>query len=259
MSSVQGVPPTPLTHESRMSNQRCAIYGRYSCHMQDDSTTIESQLRECRKYAREHGLTIVEEAVYVDRALEGTNAENRDAFQRMLAAAQRAPRPFDVILVWKFSRFARNREDSAVTKSLLRRCGVDVISVSEPVDRDSPAGVLTEGMLEVLDEFYSARLAEEVRRGQIETTLDGFSIGGRPAYGYRRPEVPDPRGRTDRTGQAVLRISLEIEPAEAAVVQRMFDAYAGGAGYTRIAKTLNGEHIPGPRGGTWDTSTIGRS
>ncbi len=239
-----------------MSGQRCAIYARYSSHEQDGTSTIESQTRECRAYARQHGLLVVEDALFVDRAKEGTTSEQRDQFQAMLAAAQRTPKPFDAILVWKFSRFARNREDSAIHKSLLRRHGVEVISVSEPVDRDSAMGVLVEGIIEIQDQFYSARLAEEVKRGQREATLEGFSTGGRAPYGYRRVEVPDPRGRTDRTGQPIKRVTLAIEPTEATIVRRIYEMYAAGMGYIRIAKRLNTEGVPGPWSGSWDGSAI---
>ena len=239
-----------------MTNQRCAIYSRYSDHEQDGSSTIESQIRECRTYARDHGLTIVENAIFVDRARTGTTTEQREAFQAMIAAAQHTPRPFDTILVWKYSRFARNREDSALYKALLRRRGVQVISVSEPVDQHSATGILTEAMIEAIDAFYSARLAEEVKRGQTQTALDGYSTGGRPPFGYRRREIPDALGRVDRYGEPIVRVTLEIEPTQAAIVVHVFELYAAGWGYTRIAKTLNGEGIPGPRGGTWDPSTI---
>ncbi len=239
-----------------MSGQRAAIYSRYSSREQDGSSTIESQLRECRTYARQQGLVVVEDAVFVDRAETGTTTETRDAFNRMIAAAQRTPRPFDLILVWKFSRFARNRELSALFKGLLRRRGVEVISVSEPVDRDSAAGILTEGMIEVIDQFYSARLAEDVRRGQTETTLEGFSTGGRAPFGYRRIETPDPAGRMNRAGQPVIRVTLEIEPVGAAIVRRIFESYSAGAGYKRIVVALNQEGVPAPRGGSWDVSTV---
>jgi site-specific DNA recombinase len=219
-----------------MSGPRAAVYARYSDHEQDGSSTIESQIRECRTYARAHGLTIVEDAIFVDRARTGTTTEQREGFRAMLATAQRTPKPFDVVLVWKYSRFARNREDSALNKALLRRRGVQVISVSEPVDHHSATGVLTEAMIEAIDAFYSARLAEEVRRGQTQTALDGYSTGARPPYGYRRHEVPDALGRVNRYGEAIVRVTLEIEPVEAAVVVRIFEWYASGWGYTRIAK-----------------------
>lgn len=195
-----------------MSGQRAAIYARFSSREQAGTSTIESQERECRNYARAHGLTVVEDGLFVDRAQPGGTTEQRDAFNVMIAAAQRTPKPFDAILVWKFSRFVRNREKSAIYKGLLRRHGVEVISVSEPVDRESPLGILVEGFIEIQDQFYSASLAEEVRRGQTEATLEGFSTGSRAPFGYRRAEVPDPRGRVDRTGRPIVRVTSRSSP-----------------------------------------------
>jgi DNA invertase Pin-like site-specific DNA recombinase len=71
-----------------MSGTRCALYARYSSHEQDGSSTIERQQRECRRYAREHGLIINEDAICVDRAVEGTATEIRDGFKRMISVAQ---------------------------------------------------------------------------------------------------------------------------------------------------------------------------
>ncbi len=113
----------------------------------------------------------------------------------MIAHAQRRASPFQKIVVWKFSRFARNRKDSAIYEGLLRRRGVDVVSVSEQVDRNSASGILTEGMCEVIDQFYSARLREEVHRGMKETALEGLDCGGIPPFGYTRREIPDPLGK----------------------------------------------------------------
>jgi len=96
----------------------------------------------------------------------------------MIAHAQKHPSPFQKIVVSNLSRFARDREDSAIYKGLLWRCDVDVVSVSEPVDRNSASGILTEGMYQVIDQFYSARLAEEVHRGMKETALQGLDRGG---------------------------------------------------------------------------------
>jgi len=239
-----------------MTTRQSALYARYSDKEQDRSSTIESQIRECREYAQHHGLAVVEDFIFIDRALRGTTVERRDGFKAMIAAAQRTPRPFDAILVWKFSRFARNREDSALYKGLLRRRGVEVISVTEPIDRHSASGILTEGLIETVDQFYSARLAEDVRRGQTQTALDGFSTGGCPPYGYRRVEVPDPHGRRDRTGEPVVRVRFEVDPVEAPIVLRIFQTYAASAGYKKIVLALNREHIPGPRGGTWDLSAV---
>ncbi len=209
-----------------MSERRCALYARYSDHEQDGSSAIESQIRECRTYARTHGLVIVEEAVYIDRARTGTTTEQRDAFRTMIAAAPRTPRPFDVLLVWKFSRFARNREDSALNKALLRRRGVQVNSVSEPVDHHSASGILTEAKIEAIDASYSARLAEEVRRGQTQTALDGYSTGAKSPYGYGRREVPDWGGRAART-LGCTRAGWPVWPGDRRRIQRTGSAAVG--------------------------------
>ena len=82
-----------------------------------------------------------------------------------IVAARQKPPPFEAILVWKLSRFARNREDSIIYKSLLRKQGIQVVSINEPVE-DTPSGRLLEGIIEVIDEFYSANLAQDVLRGQ---------------------------------------------------------------------------------------------
>ncbi len=239
-----------------MSNRRAAIYARYSSHEQDGSSTIESQIRECRSYARQHNLTINEDAIFVDRALEGTTTEIRDAFKALIATAQRPPRAFEAVLVWKFARMFRNRAESIAYKNLLRRRGVEVTSITERVDRDSATGVLMEGIIEVLDEFFGERLGEEVRRGQTENALAGHSSGGRAPFGYRRVEVPDPLGRVDRAGHPVVRVTVALEPAKAAVVLRVFEAYAAGSGYRRIVLGLNKDDVPGPSGESWDTSAV---
>ena len=110
-----------------------AIYIRVST---DDQTehSPESQLNEIKKYAARSNLVIDPNHIYNDDGISGRKASKRPEFQRMISAAKAAPSPFDVILVWKFSRFARNQEESIVYKSLLRRdCGVEVISISEDI------------------------------------------------------------------------------------------------------------------------------
>ena len=91
----------------------------------------------------------------------------------MIADARRRSKSFDVILVYKYSRFTRNREDSIVYKSLLRKHGVRVVSITEPFE-DTPTGKLMEAIIESLDEFYSANLAQEILRGMRESASRGF-------------------------------------------------------------------------------------
>jgi DNA invertase Pin-like site-specific DNA recombinase len=87
--------------------------------------------------------------------------------------------------IWKYSRFARSRQDSIVFKTMLRKNEVQVISISEPFE-DTPTGRLLEAMIESLDEFYSANLGEEVTRGMRESASRGFFVARFAPYGYRK-------------------------------------------------------------------------
>ena len=127
-----------------------------------------SQLRCIQAYALNHHIELLPAHIYLDEGISGRNASKRPAFLQMIADAKRKPHPFDLILLWKFSRFARNRQDSIFYKSMLRReCGIDVISITEPLSPD-PTSILIEALLEAMDEYYSVNLAQEVRRGMNE-------------------------------------------------------------------------------------------
>lgn len=89
---------------------------------------------------------------FVDEAETGRTAA-RPAFREMISLARRPNKPFERILVWKYNRFARKREDSILYKVMLKKAGVVVVSINEPFD-DTPAGRLLEAIIESLDEFY---------------------------------------------------------------------------------------------------------
>ena len=97
----------------------------------------DSQLRNIQAYALNHHIELLPAHIYLDEGISGRNTSKRPAFLQMIADAKRKPHPFDLILLWKFSRFARNRQDSIFYKSMLRReCGIDVISITEPLSPD---------------------------------------------------------------------------------------------------------------------------
>ena len=148
--------------------------------------------------------------------------------------------------MWKLGRFARNREDSIIYKGLLRKHGVQVISINEPLD-DSPTGRMMEGIIEVLDEFYSANLAQEVVRGMREAASRGYWVNPKAPYGYQLGKVQD----GSRT-----RVTLEPDPKTAWVVRWMFQMARDAMGVKEIAKALNGEMIPSPRGKRWGKSGV---
>lgn len=160
----------------------------------------------------------------------------------MIAAARQPMPPFKVILVWKLSRFARNREDSIIYKSLLRKHGIQVVSINEPLE-DTPSGRLLEGIIEVIDEFYSANLSQDVVRGMRETASRGFYPGSTVPYGYRRAKVRE--GETQRS-------KLEPDPATAPVVERMFRECLAGKGLLEIARGLSSDGLTTRTGRQWE-------
>ena len=117
-----------------------AAYLRVSTERQDEYS-LDSQLKLIREYASKNDYIVPEEFVFVDDGISGRSAKKRTQFQNMIAWAKDKTHPFEAILVWKFSRFARNQEESIFYKSMLQRSGVEVISISEPL-ADGPFGSL---------------------------------------------------------------------------------------------------------------------
>ena len=140
------------------------IYARYSSDNQREES-IEGQLRECNDFAKRNDITIIDS--YIDRAFSATT-DKRPAFQKMIKDS--AKNMFDVIIVQKLDRFARNRYDSARYKAQLRKNGVKVISANENISEGSE-GIILESVLEGMAEYYSADLSEKVIRGLTENAM----------------------------------------------------------------------------------------
>lgn len=200
-----------------------ALYIRVSTHMQEELSP-DAQKRLLLDYAKLHNILISEDYIFLDGGISGKKADKRPEFMRMISLAKQKPSPFNVILVWKFSRFARNQEESIVYKSLLRRqCGVDVVSVSEPMVA-GPFGSLIERIIEWMDEYYSIRLSGEVFRGMSEKAMKGGYLA-RPPLGYR----------IDRKGEPPV-----IVPEQAMIVRMIFNKYVNERmGLFDIARYLN--------------------
>lgn len=148
----------------------CA-YIRVSTDKQEELSP-DAQKRLLIDYAKKNNMSLLAENIYIDNGISGKKADKRPEFMKMIGLAKSKEHPFDVILVWKFSRFARNQEESIVYKSLLKKNDVDVVSVSEPLV-DGPFGTLIERIIEWMDEYYSIRLSGEVIRGMTEKALRG--------------------------------------------------------------------------------------
>ena len=220
-----------------------ALYARVSSDRQDVDLSVAAQLRALRDYAEKNGYLVVRE--YVDEAESGLVAD-RPQFQRMLDEASKPEAPFKEILVWKFSRFTRKREHAVAFKSMLRRKGIRVVSITEQAE-DNATGRLLEAIIESVDEFYSENLAQEVTRGMREAASRGFWVTSYAPYGYKRVMVQDgPKKRP----------KLELNPPADAVVRRIFDMALQGKSILDITKTLNAEGIPTVNGKKWLKTTI---
>ncbi len=229
----------------RQNPTTAAVYARVSSDRQDVDLSVAAQLRALREYAERNGFVIVRQ--YVDEAESGRVAD-RPQFRRMIDEGGRPTSPFEVILVWKFSRFTRKREHAVAFKSMLRKKGIRVVSITEHAD-DTPTGKLMEAIIESVDEFYSENLAQEVLRGMRESASRGFWMPMLAPYGYRKVHVQD---------GAKKRPKLELDPPADAVVRRMFDMALHGSSTLDIAKALNAEGIPSPFGAKWLKATIFR-
>ena len=214
-----------------------AFYARVSSDRQDVDLSVSAQLRALKDYARANGYSVARQ--YVDEAESGRVAD-RPQFREMIEEGSKPNAPFEVILVWKFSRFTRKREHAVAFKSMLRRKGIRVVSITEHAD-DSPTGKLMEAIIESVDEFYSENLAEDVTRGMREAASRGFFLGSKAPFGYRRVKVSD--GMKERP-------TLEVDPATAPVVKEIFESSLSGYGLKEVCRTLNDRGITN-RGKRW--------
>ena len=220
-----------------------ALYARVSSDRQDVDLSVAAQLRALREHADKNSYVVVRE--FVDEAESGRVAD-RPQFQEMLDEAKKTQAPFREILVWKFSRFTRMREHAVAYKSMLRRRGIRVVSITEQAD-DTAAGRLLEGIIETIDEFYSENLAQDVIRGMREAASRGFWMSSEAPLGYNRVMVQDgPKKRP----------KLELDPDSSRVVRRMFDMSEAGKSTLDIARTLNDEGITSPRGKPWGKTSV---
>ena len=224
--------------------ERCAIYARCSAQKQaDKDLSIPAQLDAARAHARDQGWEVVTE--YIDEA-ESARTADRPDFQRMIADARKKPRPFDVIIVWKLSRFARSREDSVIYKRALAKHGVRLLSLNEHID-DGPSGMLMEAIFEALDEHYSASLAVDTIRGMRKNASLGFHNGGVTPTGYR----------IERTGpERASKATLVPDPEYAPIISRIATDYLDGQGAKAIASALNDEGLRTARGKLWATQAV---
>lgn len=219
---------------------RCAIYARFSTDKQSASSA-EDQVAACTARAEREGWEVV--GVYTDLAMSGTN-NKRPGMTAMLADAQAGS--FDIVTAEAIDRIARNQADIATIYQQLEFAGVAIDTLSE-----GRVNELHIGLKGTMSALFLKDLADKIRRGQRGTVQRGRVPGGL-TYGYDVVHRLDGRGEPDR---GLRQINLE----QAVVVRRIYDQYAAGISPKAIAKGLNADGIPSPRGGEWRASSISGS
>jgi DNA invertase Pin-like site-specific DNA recombinase len=218
--------------------QRAAAYIRVSTADQTEFSP-DAQLKQIKEYVNKNNMILLDEYIYADEGISGRSTGKRIGFNKMIKDAKRKPKPFDVILIHKFNRFARNREDAIIFKSLLKRdCGIKVISITEPIE-DDKIGIIIESILDAFSEYYSINLSEEVKKGMCEKASRG-GVQSRPPFGY---DIKDNK--------------LVINQEEANIVKIIFDKFINKEfTYLHIANYLNEMGIKTKNGMQFQSKTI---
>jgi site-specific DNA recombinase len=226
-------------------NQYAALYARVSTQHQEQEATIESQVAALRVYAAEHGYEVPAEFYFLDQAISGAKLM-RPGLDRLRDLA--AEGAFSVVLCWSPDRLARHSAHQWVLLDELRRDGVNVIFINQPLIGDDPQGQLLLGIQGLFSEYERAMISERMRRGKLYRIRHDQIAHSHAPYGYRYIRVSEPGGG-----------HWEIDPVEADVVRRIFDWYTGPAHLTicGIVERLNApETCARPRGQHWTYSTV---
>lgn len=241
-----------------------ALYVRASTELQKYSA--KNQTITLSQYAERHGMVV--QRTYADDGRSGLDLAGRPALRQLLVDVLEAPRPFDVILVYDISRWGRfqDADESAFYEHLCKRAGARIIYAEEPFQNDdTPVANVMKAMKRAMAAEFSRELSRKMRVCQVRMAQLGYWQGGEPGFGHRRLLV-DQHGKLrgelqagERKAISTDRIVLGLGPeAEVAVVRRIFALFTRkGLTIGEIARTLNGEGIPGPRSPRWNRRFIG--
>ena len=216
---------------------KVAIYARFSSAMQSEAS-IEDQLRICRERAEREGWTVTE--IFTDMAVSGASMQ-RPGVQRLMDQASRGS--FDIIIAEALDRLSRDQADVATMFKRLSFDGVRIITLSE-----GEISELHVGLKGTMNQLFLKDLAAKTQRGLRGRVEVGRSAGGN-SYGY---DV------VRRLGDDGLPVTGErtINEDEAALIRRILREFSDGISPRAIARKLNTEQVPGPRGKAWRDTAI---
>ncbi len=223
-----------------LAGLRCAIYARFSCDRQRD-TSIEDQVRRCSQYIEQGGGVVDPALVFTDFAISGATTD-RPGFEALIKLVLAKQRALDVVVVEDLSRLTRDFADAGQLFKQLQYAQVRMLGVGDGIDTSARSSKLMFGFKALISDMYRDDLADKTLRGLKGRVLAGYSAGGL-AYGYKTVHETTPDGRA-------IGSRIEIHEEEAAVVRRVFELYLAGRSLAVIAKALNDDKIPQPRART---------
>ena len=209
------------------------IYARYSCSNQREKS-IEGQLKVCHEFAQQNNYTVIDE--YIDEAISG-KTDKRPQFLKMIIDSKE--RQFEGVLVYQLDRFSRSKYDNVIYKEELKNNGVRVISARENITNDA-SGIILEGLLETMSEYYSAELSQKVTRGMNINAEKCWSTGGTIPLGFYIGE--------DR--------KYHINEEKAQIVKIIFEMYANGNTMKAIIDYLNSMNYKTVLGNSFNKNSI---
>ena len=233
---------------------KAAIYSRYSSENQSEKS-IDDQVRVCKNYAKDHGLVVEDNQIYVDEAKSGSLL-NRPGLQALEKAVEN--KEIEAVLVDDLSRLSRSNHQMLTLVLKFNYFQVKIVSVADGIstdDENSKLGIQIRGLI---NELYLDDLRKKTSRGLEGQKLRGFSAGEN-VYGYCTKPVGELK--LNRKGQAKYEGMVhKINPEETEIVKRIFKEFVEGKSIHKIATGLNENKIPTKRNmrGGWNISTVSR-
>lgn len=224
---------------------KVAIYIRVSTKEQaEEGYSIEEQEKRSKQECKEQGWPVYK--VYSDRGISGKSIKGRPGLQAMLADAELGK--FDIVLVWKLNRLSRKLKDTLEIIEKLSSNNVELKSITEKTEINTPEGRLHLHIMSSLGEFERGQISENVKMGMKARAKDGRWNGG-IVLGYDLMDVPNStKKRSDRM--------LVINPEEGTLVKKIFQMYYNGKGYKAIANQINKEGNRSKKGNPFSVNAI---
>ncbi|WP_447549015.1 cassette chromosome recombinase CcrB [Staphylococcus aureus] len=220
----------------KMKKKLVGGYIRVSTERQVEGYSIEGQITQIEQYCQFNGYELVD--IYADRGISGKSM-NRPELQRMLNDAKNGK--LDCVMVYKTNRLARNTSDLLTIVEELHRQNVEFFSLSERIEVKNSTGKLMLQILASFSEFERNTILENIYTGQHQRALEGYYQGNLP-LGYNN--IPDNKKE------------LMINQHEANIVKYIFESYAKGHGYRKIANALNHKGYVTKKGNPFSISAI---